>query len=164
MSRAFVRESDEGWEQLPPRPPLPAGVTNYITPAGAKRMEAELARLLEQKRSCASEEDRRNLEARIRDLQQRLQTLVVTPAPTSRNTVSFGASVKVRDSDGEQTTYRIVGIDEADAERDEISWRSPLARAILSHQVGDKVQFDAPAGARELEILEISYQPDELTA
>jgi transcription elongation factor GreB len=126
-------------------------------------MQAELDRLLAQKRACGSEEESRKLEARGRDLQQRIQTLVVTPAPTSRDVVCFGATVKVQDSYGEQTTYRIVGIDEADAERDRISWRSPLARALLSHRVGDKVEFNAPAGARQIEILEIGNDQDAPT-
>ena len=161
MSRAFVRESDDAKEYLPPsRPPLPAGVTNYITPSGARRMKAELDRLLAEKQSCGAEEERRKLEARVRELQQRIQTLVVPPAPTSRDVVCFGATVKVRDSEGEQVTYRIVGIDEADPDRERISWRSPLARALLSHRVGEKVEFNAPSGGQQLEILEISNDPD----
>ena len=158
MSRAFVRESDDAREQLPPpRALLPPGVTNYITPDGAKKMQAELARLMEQKRNCRSDEEKKKLEAQIRDLQGRVQTLVITPVPTSLETISFGTTVKVRDSRGEETMYRIVGIEEVDLERDWISWRSPLARALLSHRVGDRVYFNAPAGTQELEVLEISY-------
>ena len=161
MSRAFVRESDDAGEQLPPsRPPLPPGVTNYITPDGAKRMEAELDRLLEQKRNCGSEEERKRLEAQVRDLQGRVQSLVIAPPPASLETISFGTTATVRDSRGEETTYRIVGIEEVDLERDWISWRSPLARALLSHRVGDKVQFNAPAGTQEFEVLEVSYRED----
>jgi transcription elongation factor GreB len=120
-------------------------------------MEAELERLIEQKRACGSEDERRRLEQELRELQQRVHTLVVSPAPASSDTVCFGAQVKVRDSRGSETSCRIVGIDEADLDRDWITWRSPLARALLSHRVGDKIQFKVPAGVQEFEILEISY-------
>jgi transcription elongation factor GreB len=158
MSRAFVRESDDAREQArPARSPLPPGVTNYITPDGAKKMQAELDGLIQQKRSCQSEDEKGKLEAQLRDVQLRAQTLVISPPPVSLETVSFGTTVTVRDSDGEETTYRIVGIEEVDLERDWISWRSPLARALVSHRVADKVQFNAPSGTRYLEILRISF-------
>ena len=161
MSRAFVRESDDSRELGPPRSQLPPGVTNYITPGGAKKMQAQLDGLMEQKRNCRLEEEKKRLDAQIRDLQGRVQTLVITPVPASLETISFGTTVKMRDSRGEETTSRIVGVEEVDLEHNWISWRSPLARALLSHRVGDRVRFNAPAGAQEFEILEISYRDDK---
>jgi len=162
MSRAFVRESDDAGDELKPmHPPLPPGVTNYITPAGAKQMQAELGEFLETRRSSGeqlSSQERRRLDSQIRQLQQRLQTLVITtPPPNGEGTVCFGATVRVRDSHGEENTYQIVGIDETDLDRDLISWRSPLAKALLSHRTGEKVQFDAPSGRQDLEIVEVTY-------
>src|SRR3954447_2706486 len=170
MSRAFVRESDNSGDDLPPaRPQLPPGVKNYITPAGAQRMQSELTDLLQQKRRllesqagvgmAGSDQERRKLESRIRVLQQRLQTLVVTPPPANgRDSICFGATVLVRNLQGEEISYRIVGIDETDLDKDHISWRSPLARALLSRRVGDQVRFDAPSGTEELHILSIAYE------
>ena len=58
---------------------------------------------------------------------------------------------------GEQEKYRIVGIDEADADRGHISWCSPLARALLSHRAGDTIRFRAPGGPEDLQIVSVAY-------
>jgi transcription elongation factor GreB len=101
---------------------------------------------------------KRKLEARIRLLQLILQSAVITHAPTgSRERVCFGAAVLIRDKEGEQTTYQIVGIDETNLDRGYISWRSPLARALLGHRAGDQTHFDSPSGRKELEILSVTY-------
>ena len=67
----------------------------------------------------------------------------------------FGSTVTVRDSHGEESTYRLVGVDETDPARNEISWRSPIATALLNAQRGQKVPFRFPSGATELEIVKI---------
>ena len=69
----------------------------------------------------------------------------------------FGATVTVCDAEGCESTYQIVGIDEADAGKGMISWISPLARALLKAREGDTVRFHSPAGPRELEIVKIRY-------
>jgi len=72
--------------------------------------------------------------------------------PTERRNcdqVFFAATVTVCDADGEEATYQIVGIDEANALEGRISWISPLARALLKAREGDTVRFDSPGGARE---------------
>src|SRR5437879_4148165 len=114
MSRAFVRESDRPDDDLPPpRPALPPGLKNLITPAGAARLESELAALLEKKRqlsvtdpaivSSENESDKRKLESRIRLLQQILKTVVIThPPANSGDRVYFGATVSVRHASGQQ--------------------------------------------------------------
>jgi len=72
--------------------------------------------------------------------------------------VFFSATVTVCDVDGEEATYQIVGIDEADARRGRISWISPLARALLKAREGDTVRFESPGGMREIDIVEIRYE------
>jgi transcription elongation factor GreB len=163
MSRAFVKESDDRVEDLKPLwSPLPSGTQNYITPSGAKGIQEQLDKLLEQKRATSEtsipEPERRKLESRIREHQQRIQTFVVTPPnPAEPEKVAFGATVTVRDESGEEDVYRIVGIDEVDLERDWISWQSPLARALMTHRAGDAIVFDAPAGKRQLQIVRVTY-------
>jgi transcription elongation factor GreB len=82
---------------------------------------------------------------------------VEPPAPPW-NQVLFGASVTVRNQQGEEMTYCIVGVDETDLERDHISWRSPLATAVLRQRLGARVHFRAPAGDQQLEIIEIRFE------
>ena len=171
MSRAFVRESDDSDEDLniPIRAPLPPGVKNLITPGGARRLQEELAALLEKKRelsrspsdtpSSETEAQSRKIQLRIRQLQQIADSMVITPPPTgSRDRVCFGAGVLVRHANGQEATYRIVGIDEIDLDRNQISWRSPLARALLSQRAGNRVQFDSPSGKDELFVVSFSYE------
>ena len=167
MSRAFVRESDDSDEDLnvPVRSSLPPGVKNLITPNGAKRFRDELALLLEKKRevsqsgSAGSESEARKIQSRIRQLQQIVDSMVITPpSGGNRDRVCFGASVVVRNANGPEETYCIVGIDEIDLDRNHISWRSPLARALLSKCVGDRVQLDLPSGREELLIVAFGYE------
>ena len=62
-----------------------------------------------------------------------------------------------RDAAGEESTYRIVGVDEADVDRDWVSWVSPIARALLNARLGQRVRFRFPAGEDELEVVRIEY-------
>lgn len=164
MSKAFTRESDEPPdESFSIRPTLPPGVQNLITPEGAERLRQQVAELTEQKGRAQSNSssasnntgfDLRQLEARIKQLQQTLATVVVSQ-PLTRNPgkILFGSIVTVRQSNGDEFTYRIVGIDEIDLNKGYISWRSPLARAMLSKQVGEEIQFDSPSGTQRLRII-----------
>lgn len=176
MSRAFVRESD--MPQVPELPaqvsPLPPGAKNYLTPGGAERLREELARRLEQERprlAAAAPDDQdakrelQVLDQRIRYLRESLRTAEISePPPPPHDTVRFGATVTVRESTGEQTRYRIVGVDETNLERNEVSWLSPLGRALLNARLGERVTFRAPRGAQELEIIRIAYEADGLNA
>ncbi len=168
MSRAFVRESD--FPQMPELPaqisPLPRGAKNYLTADGAVRLRGELNRLMNEARprlAAAPADDidaKRELQVldqRIRYLQESLRTAeVVEPGDGPSDVVHVGASVTVRDAKGE-TTYRIVGVDETDLERNWISWLSPIARALLNTRVGERIQFKAPAGMKALEVVRIAY-------
>ena len=155
MSKAFTKE--DGGEEIftPPRAPLPPGTKNYITKTGAERIQAELAELIQRKRnlSNASESEQQTLDARIQYLQSLVGSFVVVePAPS--DLVRFGAVVTLK-RDPQNETYTIVGVDEIDLDRNHISWISPLARALMSHRVGDRLSFKSPAGEEQLEIVSI---------
>jgi len=155
VSKAFTRESDE----MEPadihsvRTQLPPGTRNYITSEGADQLRHHLNELLEARRSAKSPDQR--FDSAIRKLGSILGTVVVAEVPTDQDKVAFGASIVVRDSNGDEETYRIVGVDEADPAHNRISWISPLARALLNHKAGDKILFRSPAGDQELTILKV---------
>ena len=169
MSKAFTRESDD----LPDRPilarrssPLPPGAKNYLTPDGARRLGEELERLLHVERSRLvaapdagdAQRQLQILNQRIHHLQQSLQSAVVVPPPAVReDRIRFGATVTVREQNGAESIYRIVGVDETDLDRCWISWLSPMARALLNASLGQHVRFKLPSGDTELEIVRFTY-------
>jgi transcription elongation factor GreB len=185
MNKAFTRETDdEDEELLEPALKLPQGTRNYITPGGHARLRAELDQLLRVERPqvvevvhwAASNGDRsengdyiygkkrlREIDRRIRFLTKRLDLAeVVDPARQSNSDqVFFGATVTISDTQGEEQTYQIVGVDETDFARSRISWVSPLARALLKAREGDLVRFQSPLGWREVEVVAIEYQSIE---
>jgi transcription elongation factor GreB len=169
MSRAFVRESDV--PQLPELPPLvsplPPGAKNLITPDGAQRLREELARLLETTRpplaaapadDLDAKHELQTVDQRIRYLRESLRTAEIIAPEGRQDAVHFGAAVTVRENNGAETRYRIVGVDETDLERNWISFLSPIARALLNARVGERVKLKAPRGERELEIVAISAE------
>lgn len=169
MSKAFTREDDLPAETVVVRPVavLPPGTPNLITPAGALRLRRELEDLVNVQRpaaadSASGEERKRALAAidhRIRQLERTLPTMVVTgPPPDPDRSVHFGATVTVRNRAGEVTTYRIVGVDETDLDRDWVSWLSPIARALLNRRAGERVPLKLPGGEEQLEILAVTYE------
>lgn len=155
MSKAFTRESDDAPEApaiLRPASVLPPGVKNYVTPDGARRWREELARL---ENAGVPTTDRRVLLLR----QYLAAAVVVEPSAEPPTQVRFGASVALRDGAGEQFTYRIVGVDEADPDRNWISWLSPIAKALMNRSVGETVRFRVPAGEQSWEIVRVEYEP-----
>lgn len=181
MNKAFVRETEgDDDEELTPALKLPAGIRNYITPFGHARLRAELEELVKRERPkvvdivswAASNGDRsengdyiygkrrlREIDRRIRFLGKRLDIAeIVDPLRQGDNDqVFFGATVTVADADGRESTYTIVGVDEADVQRGRISWISPLARALLKSRAGERIRFQSPLGIRELDLLEVVY-------
>lgn len=169
MSKAFTREDDNAPEQpvaFRTASSLPSGAKNYLTPAGEQRLRTELVQLLTTERpALASSPDKdvvkrqlQLLDQRISHLQDCLQTAVIVPPPAPpHDVVRFGATVKVRNRRGEELDYRIVGVDETDLDRDEVSWLSPIAKALLNTKLGQRVKFRFPAGEDELEIIRITY-------
>jgi transcription elongation factor GreB len=171
VSKAFTRESDDAPDDVPlpsrQSATLPPGAKNYVTPTGAKRLREELDRLVQVERpalSASSEEPERRrqiqiLDQRISRLEQSLQSAtLVQPPPVPWDQVRFGATVTVRETNGVESRYRIVGTDEADVDRDWVSWCSPLARALVNARLGQRVRFRVPAGEQELEIVAITYE------
>jgi transcription elongation factor GreB len=183
MSKAFVKDEaavDEDEEEA--GAPLPVGTKNYMTPAGHARLQAEFIHLVKVERPevvgvvswAAGNGDRsengdyiygkkrlREIDRRLRFLTKRLDNaLVVDPAAQENSDcVYFGATVSVMDQNGDEFTYSIVGLDEAEPGRGRISWVSPLARALIKARLGDSVRFQSPGGPRELEIVAIEYRP-----
>jgi transcription elongation factor GreB len=169
VSKAFTRESDDAPE-LPIRPrrpsPLPLGARNYLTAGGAQGLGEELNRLIniERPRLAAldNDEDKRQLQAvdeRIDHLQHSLgSAVVVNPPVVPDDQVRFGATVTVRNPRGEESRYRIVGVDETDIDRDWVSWLSPIAKALLNARVGQLVRIKLPGGEEQLEIVSVIYE------
>jgi transcription elongation factor GreB len=153
VSKAFTREDDSSGDCFaPPRAPLPQGTRNYITPAGASKIQAELQKLIARKQDSSDQSS--SLDPRIQYLQSLVQSFVVVE-PIPSDVVRFGSTVSLIQN-GSHETYRIVGVDEIDLDRNHISWLSPLARALMSHRAGDHITFRAPSGTQELLITEIS--------
>ena len=161
-----------------------AGLKNYITPTGLQRLRDERRFLLTRERPAvtevvawaASNGDRsenadyqygkrrlRQIDRRIRFLTKRIDAAeVVDPgAPRSGRAatqVFFGATVRYANAAGDERVVSVVGVDEVDLDRRYISWRSPLARALMNSGEGDAVILRAPGGTETLEILEVRYQ------
>jgi transcription elongation factor GreB len=142
VSKAFTKESDIDEPALGTDGPdlrLPAGARNYVTAEGLADLKRELGTLQE------SNDPTRERLRRLRYLQLRIETAELV-APSSDAVVRFGATVRVRDDEGAEREYRIVGVDEADPARGRISWVAPLARALLGAKAGDVVTWRPPRG------------------
>ena len=180
MSKAFTKETDQDDDLPEEADALPAGVKNYITPRGLQTLRDELNQLTRVERPkvvevvswAAGNGDRsengdyiygkkrlREIDRRIRFLTKRIEIAqVVDPAQQkNRDQVFFGATVTYAGDDGVEKTVRIIGIDEADLARGEVSWVSPIAKALLKAREGDTVNLRTPAGLETLEVIEIRY-------
>ena len=170
MSKAFTREETDG-PDIPDLPPLAStlapGAKNYITAAGAQKLRDELQQLVEITRPAlaASSDDPdakrqlARLDQRIMQLEESLQSSeIITPSDGPADIVRFGATVTVRESDGNEASYRIVGVDEMDIDRGWVSWMSPIAKALLNRKRGEHIRFKFPSGEETLEILDIRYE------
>jgi transcription elongation factor GreA len=101
------------------------------------------------------------VEARISDLEAKVGTAEVIDPPTSGDRVTFGSTVRLEDEDGKETTYQIVGSDEADPKRALISVMSPLARTLIGKKVGDTVTATLPGGKKTFEILAANFRMEQ---
>jgi transcription elongation factor GreB len=183
MNKAFTREpdspSDDDDDDIA-LPALPAGTKNYLTPAGYARLRAELLALLDDERPkiveivswAAKNGDRsengdylygkkrlREIDRRIRFLTKRLDIAEVADPSLhfGHEQVFFGATVTYVNQRDEERTITIKGIDEVDNLNGEVSWVSPIARALLKAHVGDEVQLMTPGGLEQIEVLAVSY-------
>ena len=182
MSKAFTKETDGDAEEdgAEAEAALPAGVKNYITPAGLARLQAEVKHLQGVERPkvveivswAAGNGDRsengdyiygkrrlREIDRRVRFLLKRLEIAVPVDPRQQKNRaqVFFGAAVTYANGRGEEHTVRIVGIDEARSDAGEVSWVSPIARALLKAREGDIVQIRTPGGIEPIEVVKIAY-------
>jgi transcription elongation GreA/GreB family factor len=118
---------------------------NPVTPEGFAQIEGEVARL---ERALASETNPLLRETLERDLRywavKKARAEIVTPAAAGKDVVAFGSRVTIERDDRRQT-FRIVGEDEADPKSGTISWRAPIAAAILGARAGDIVEMERPA-------------------
>jgi transcription elongation factor GreA len=153
-----------------------------MTPAGQRMLKEELKRIKEVERPAnvkaieearghgdlsenadysAAKEKQSFIEGRIRDIEARLAFAdVIDPGRLSGDKVVFGATVTVEDTEsGERTTYSIVGEHEADIKSGLISVTAPVGRAMIGREVGDTVRVKTPKGMREIEIVEVKFQP-----
>ena len=180
MSKAFTKETEPEDLEIEEADSLPAGFKNYITPDGLVRLQAELKHLRSVERPkvvetvawAAGNGDRsengdyiygkkrlREIDRRMRFLMKRLQIAEVVDQSQQKNRdqVFFGATVTYASEAGDEKTIRIVGVDEARLEEGEVSWVSPIARALLKAREGDVVKVRTPNGLEEIEVVEISY-------
>jgi transcription elongation factor GreB len=181
MNKAFTKEpegDDDGDDAV--LPSLPAGVRNYLTPLGYRRLRDELMTLLDSERPkvvevvswAAKNGDRsengdylygkkrlREIDRRIRFLSRRLDIAEVADPSLHHGSdqVFFGATVTYANMRGEERTITIKGIDEADSLNGEVSWISPIARALLKAREGDEVAMVTPSGTERIEVVEVRY-------
>jgi transcription elongation factor GreB len=171
MSKAFTKESG-------------VAVKNYITPGGLQRLKDERRFLLTRERRAvtevvawaASNGDRsdnadyqygkrrlRAIDRRIRFLTKRIDAAEVVDPEARRSgraatQVFFGATVRYANAAGTERVVSVVGLDEVDLDRNHISWKSPLARALMKSGPGDCVVLHAPGTTEQLQILEVRYE------
>jgi transcription elongation factor GreA len=106
----------------------------------------------------AAKERQGQIEASIADIEDQLsRALIIDPTTLSGDKVVFGATVTLKDEDGKQVKYQLVGQVEADANQGRISYNSPLGRALISRHVGEDVEVSAPSGDRYYEIKKIEF-------
>jgi transcription elongation factor GreB len=177
MRKGFTREPRRDDPNAPK-------VKNYITPSGLQRLKDEHKFLLNKERPAvtkvvswaASNGDRsenadyqygkrrlRQIDNRIRFLDKRIDAAEVVDPETPRKgqaaeRVFFGATVRYATAGGTERVVSIVGTDEVDLKRGYISWVSPLARALMKAEAGDRVVLQAPGGTEHLEVLDVSYE------
>lgn len=153
---------------------------NYITPGGLEKLKKEYSdlfhgerpRLVETVAWAASNGDRsenadyiygkrrlREIDKRLRFLGDRIERAeVVDPKTVKSEKVVFGATVTMMNENEKTMTYQIVGEDESDVENGRISWKSPVARALLGKKLGDEANLQKPQGSEIVTIEKIEYK------
>lgn len=153
---------------------------NYMTPQGAEKLRLELHHLIHEERPkvvevvswAASNGDRsenadyiygkrrlREIDSRIRFLTSRLEIAeVIDPKSIKESKVVFGATVTIVNEDEQKLTFQIVGEDEIDVKLGKISWKSPVAKALLGKKVGDEVKIQKPQMDEFATIEDLQYK------
>jgi transcription elongation factor GreB len=158
MSKAFTSEETDVMDVVAPRARLAEGTPNYVTPRGHALLREERGELASKRARAEAAGDvaaMNALGARLAALDERLASAQVVET-TPSDVVRFGSRVTVRTEDAREQTYRIVGVDEADPAKGDIAFTSPIARALLGHEIGDEVTVRTPRGNDTLEVLAIA--------
>jgi transcription elongation factor GreA len=152
-----------------------------MTAAGFSRLEEELRRLKSEERPAvikaieearahgdlsenaeyhAAKERQAWIEGRLEEIEGKVSRAeVIDPSSLSGDTVMFGATVTVVDEDtDEESTYQIVGTEEADIKQGLLSVAAPLARALIAKSVGDSVEVKTPKGEKFYEIVKVEFK------
>jgi len=152
-----------------------------MTADGYQRLEVELKKLKTEERPAvikaisearehgdlsenaeyhAARERQSFIEGRVRELEDKIsRAQVIDISKMSGETIKFGATITLADEDtDEESTYQIVGVDEADIGQGLLSVTAPLARAVMNKAVGESVTVDTPGGSRDYEIVSVDYR------
>lgn len=163
MSKAFTKEDSGDEGLIPPRPRSTSGEKRYITPEGYRALQDELAALTapvpRDTAALGSEGQAKDRARRAQHVAATLEDVQVVFDSPDDERVYFGAWVTLEDEEGEETSYRIVGPDEAEVKAGRLSVESPLARALLGKEVGESVRVERPRGDMEYTLTQLSYRP-----
>lgn len=181
MNKAFIKDTDSDDDDEEAIVPTSVdGGKNYITPQGYNSLRSELFELIDSQRPkvveavywAASNGDRsengdyiygkkrlREMDRRIRFLTQRLKIAEISDPSIhhGNDQIFFGATVTYADAEGLERTVTILGVDEALTEMSQVSWRSPVANALLKARKGEQVTLMTPQGMQLLEVLNVQY-------
>jgi transcription elongation factor GreB len=187
LSKVVTQESEDPESDEVQLPSLPLGVKNYVTPQGYARIRGELLNLIDVERPkvvdivhwAASNGDRsengdyiygkkrlREIDRQIWFFTKRLEIAeIIDPSVHfGRDQIFFGATVTYADATGQEKILTILGVDEADSSKAQVSWISPIARTLLRARVGDFLKVMTPVGTTEIEVLKVEYPaPSQLT-
>lgn len=168
MSRAFVKEDAPEPDENPPERPV-SPHPNYVTPRGARLLQAEEGRLVAAltnfsgvQADPARRDAKRKIERDLRYVRTRLEAAIpVDSSAQPKSETRFGAAVTLRADDGRPFKLRVVGEDEADSFRDEdwnlIAWPAPLSRALMGLKAGDAFEWDLGGGTRRWTVAAVAY-------
>lgn len=153
---------------------------NYITPEGFQKLQEEFRVLFNEERPklvetvawAAGNGDRsengdyiygkkrlREIDSRLLFLRDRIESAqVVDPKTLTGDKVVFGATVTIQQEEGGKKIYQIVGEDEIDPGKNRISWKSPMAKALIGKSEGDEIEIDRPVGVLYAEITKIMFK------
>lgn len=169
MSRAFIKEdADTEAVVVTPRPPIPEGSENLVTPAGLAALKAELEELSAERESLLAGGSQTSGSAEVRRLAaidqelpmlvDRLRSAVLVPTPPQGSKrVTLGAEVTIHEDGGRVSTFNVVGIDEADPLEGKVAFTAPVAAALMGKEPGDRVTYAVDGESREAVIKSVAY-------
>ena len=165
MSRAFIKENDleHAGIDIPERP-ISAEI-NYVTLFGLEQIKETLSNLDADRAKfvglddAMSKQKKMRIERDIRYYAARLKSAILVNNDSQKtNRVLFGAYVELKNEDGKTEYYELVGEDEADFNKNKISYVSPIAKSVLGNLLGDEVVLSKPSGFTKLIIKKIAYK------